>query len=262
MEDSSPILVADQGAVRLVTLNRPHRLNALNQAMSEAIQEVLAESAEDDRVAALVFTGAGRAFSAGADLEMFDRIRVQGGAERFTDSRFPLALLDFPKPMLAAINGPAVGWGATMPLLCDLRLAASQAVFQFPFVNLGLTPEFVASWFLPRLVGLAKASELVLTAARFDAEAALAMGLVSRVTPGEELLDQAMELAQNIAAKPPLAIRRAKGLLRAGLTGQPKEVMEMEVDLFCQGLAGEEFGAELPKIMKAVGKKAAGSAKI
>lgn len=241
--EESVLLSQDHGPVRLLTLNRPHRLNALNEDLKDASVAALAGAERDDSVAVVVFTGAGRAFSAGADLERFAAMYKQGdhqGRVRFTDLAFPRAFQHFSKPLIAAINGAAVGWGFTMPLMCDLRLASSQAMFSAAFVKVGVTPEFGSAYWLPRIVGLGRAMDLVLTARQFDAAEAYAMGLVNQVVPADDLLPRALELAAQIAALPRPAVLMAKSILRLGAQASLDQTITNEVTLFQQAMATPE----------------------
>ncbi len=241
--DHNAVLVEERGAVRLLTLNRPAQLNALNEDIKAGMMSALEDARLDDSVAALVITGAGRAFSAGGDLKRFAAMAQSGdwqARERFADLDFPRALANFPKPMIAAINGVAVGWGFTMPLLCDVRLASSQAVFSCGFVRIGVTPEFGSAFMLPRMLGLGRAMELVLTARQVDAAEALSLGLVNRVTAPEDLLPAALELANTIAQHPQPAVRMAKAILRHGAESTLEQTLGYEIDLFKQAMATPE----------------------
>ena len=198
--------------VATVTLNRPDKLNALDTVMLEELLEVLERADADDGVRALIVTGAGRAFCAGADLSAggraFDRVAQRAGeapgAHRDGGGRVTLRVFDMKKPLIAAINGPAVGFGITMTLPMDIRIAATSARIGFVFARRGVVPEAASTWFLPRLVGPGQAAEWVYTGRVFPAEEALAGRLVSRVVPPDRLLlvarELALEIAQNTSA--------------------------------------------------------------
>jgi enoyl-CoA hydratase/carnithine racemase len=197
--------VAD--GVATLTLHRPERLNAVNSAMLAEIVAALEAADGDDLVRAVIVTGAGRAFCAGADLgdggKTFDAV-ARGRVESLDDHEdgggvVTLRIYDMSKPVIAAINGPAVGFGATFTLPMDIRLASTAARIGFVFARRGVVPEACSTWFLPRLVGMARAAEWVYTGRVFDAEEARAGGLVSRVTAPEDLLPTARELALEIA---------------------------------------------------------------
>ena len=197
--------VAD--GVGTVTLHRPHKLNALNTVMLEELLAVLDQADADDAVRALIVTGAGRAFCAGADLsgggKTFDRVaRRQGegpGDHEDGGGRVTLRIYDMKKPLIAAINGPAVGFGITMTLPMDVRLASTAARIGFVFARRGVVPEACSTWFLPRLVGPSQAAEWVYTGRVFPAEEALAGRLVSRVVPLADLMNDAIATAEKIA---------------------------------------------------------------
>jgi 2-(1,2-epoxy-1,2-dihydrophenyl)acetyl-CoA isomerase len=252
------VLSQDRGRVRILTLNRPARMNALDETMREDMKAHLESAKHDDNVAVVVITGAGRAFSAGADLQRFADIHAIGthdARESFTSLDFPRALINFPKPMIAAINGVSVGWGFTMPLICDIRLASQAAVFSAGFVRVGVVPEFGSSHLLPRIIGLGKSMELVLTARKFGADEALALGLVSEVCAPEALLPRAIELAETIAAHPAPAVRMAKELLRQGAQASLEHTLTYEITMFKQAMATAEHGQAVKAMMEQIGRK-------
>jgi enoyl-CoA hydratase/carnithine racemase len=190
--------------VLTVTLARPERLNAFNDTMLRELLRVLDEADADDGVRAVVFTGKGRAFCAGADLgaggETFDASgREAQDAHRDGGGLLTLRLFDSRKPVIAAINGPAVGVGVTMTLAMDVRLASESAKFGFVFARRGIVPEACSSWFLPRVVGIGRAMEWVASGRVFPAAEALEGGLVSKVVPPDDLLPSARALAREIA---------------------------------------------------------------
>ena len=191
-----------------ITLNRPEKLNAVTTTMIEELIDVYDRADADDDVRAVIVTGAGRAFCAGADLSAggatFDRPGEGDPAaaalkHRDGGGRVTLRVFDLKKPVIAAINGPAVGFGATMTLAMDVRLASTAARIGFVFSRRGVVPEACSTWFLPRVVGIAQAAEWVYTGRVFDAEEALRGGLVSRVLAPDALLPAAHALAREIA---------------------------------------------------------------
>jgi enoyl-CoA hydratase/carnithine racemase len=187
-----------------ITLNRPDRLNAWTQTMCRELIEAFDEADGNDDVRVLIITGAGRAFCAGADLERgaetFDwRARGGEGPPRDNGGQFTLRIFQCTKPVIAAVNGPAVGVGATMQLPMDIRLAADDARFGFVFARRGIVPEAASSYFLPRVVGISRAMEWVATGRVFSAQEALEGGLVRSLHPKDQLLDAARELAREIA---------------------------------------------------------------
>jgi len=194
--------------VLTITLNRPEKLNAFNRAMGQEIIDAISRADEDDEVRAVIFTGAGRGFCAGADLSKGGETFAAPQREEENKSASPradsggevsLALYDCRKPLIAAINGAAVGIGVTMTLPMDVRLASQNAKFGFVFVRRGIVPEACSSWFLPRVVGISQAAQWVYSARVFPASEALEGGLVSRVLPPEELLPAAQSFAREIA---------------------------------------------------------------
>jgi enoyl-CoA hydratase/carnithine racemase len=203
------ILYAVKNRVATVTLNRPDKLNAFTTRMGDALIETFTRADADDEVRVVIVTGAGRAFCAGADLSAGpatfdyskrDKKENPGDAERRDGGgRVSLAIFSLKKPVIGAINGPAVGVGVTMTLPMDIRIASSAARFGFVFARRGIVPEACSSWFLPKVVGLQRAAEWLYTGRVFDAAEALAGGLVSRVVPPEELLPAANALAREIA---------------------------------------------------------------
>ena len=199
------ILYDVKDRVATVTLNRPDKLNAFTTRMRDGLIETFTRADEDDAVRVVIVTGAGRAFCAGADLSAgpatFDYARrgVQDEERRDGGGRVALRIYSLKKPVIAAVNGPAVGVGVTMTLPMDIRIASSAARFGLVFARRGIVPEACSSWFLPRVVGLSQAAEWLYTGRVFDAAEALAGGLVSRVVPPEELLPAATALAREIA---------------------------------------------------------------
>ena len=207
MSDESTILVEKEDGIMTVTLNRPDRLNAFTGRMSKELREALADAGADDGVAAVIFTGAGRGYCAGADMaagaETFsyaarDAAESDIGVHRDSGGMLTLDMYNCPKPLIAAINGPAVGIGITMCLAMDIRLASERARFGFVFARRGIVPEAASSWFLPRLVGVSRALEWCYSGRVFDAREALEGGLVRQVLPAEMLLPRAREIAAEI----------------------------------------------------------------
>ena len=194
-----------KNAVAEVTLNRPDRLNAWTKTMMEELMAAASMADADDAVRAVIVTGAGRAFCAGADLdpdtfaERQEAARSMEGVPRDTAGRLTLKLIGIKKPIIAAINGPAVGVGITMTLAMDIRLASEKARIGFAFNRRGMVPEGCSTWLLPRLVGFSQAAEWIYTGRVFSAQEALAGRLVSRVLPEGELLPAATRLAAEIA---------------------------------------------------------------
>jgi enoyl-CoA hydratase/carnithine racemase len=189
--------------VATLTLHRPDRLNAFTRRMRDELIDAFGRADGDDEVRAVVVTGAGRAFCAGADLstgaDTFRFVRPDSEEHRDGGGRVALRIFESKKPVIAAFNGAAVGVGITMTLPMDIRIASSAARFGFVFTRRGIVPEACSSWFLPRIIGMSRAAEWVLTGRVFGAEEALAGGLVSRVVAPEELMGAAHALAREIA---------------------------------------------------------------
>jgi 2-(1,2-epoxy-1,2-dihydrophenyl)acetyl-CoA isomerase len=233
-----------EGHVALITLNRPATRNALSgEDCFAAFETVLAALDADLSVRAAVLTGAGSAFCSGGNLaEMRDRHGMFAGLPdeiaanyRAGIQRIPRAFARCRVPIVAAVNGPAIGAGNDLACLCDIRIASSAARFAESFVKVGIVPGDGGCWLLPRVIGHARASEMALTGETLDAQQALAIGLVSRVVAPEQLLDEAVALAQRIAANPPQVLRWTKQLLQQAHTGTLDEALDAAGRL--QGLA-------------------------
>lgn len=227
------------GRVLEITINRPERKNALTMAMYSALAELLNGAAGNIEVRAVVLSGTEGVFTSGNDLTDF--LGGSASGEESPVFQFMLALYNFPKPVVAAINGPAVGIGTTMLLHCDMAFAGDDAMFQMPFVDLGLCPEYASSYFLPRLMGHVKASELLLLGKKFGADEAAELGICNAAVPANEALDRARAAAAELAKKAPEAVRLTKQLLRQGTHATGMEVIEREAGYFRERLASEEF---------------------
>jgi len=218
--DYETILTDVSDGVFTITLNRPDRLNAFTPAMKDELIAAFDHADTDDDVRAVIVTGAGRGFCAGADLQAggqtFD-YRARGVADdvpRDGGGQVTLRIFECTKPVIAAVNGPAVGVGATMTLPMDVRLASDQARIGFVFTRRGIVPEAASSWFLPRLVGISRAMEWAATGRVFDAQEALQGGLVRSVHPPDELLPAATALAREIADNTaPVSVALARKLM-------------------------------------------------
>jgi enoyl-CoA hydratase/carnithine racemase len=233
---TAQIATRRQDAVLIVTLNRPEKKNALTGAMYEALATALRHADEDSAVHAIVLEGAGAVFCAGNDVRDF----AAGGEGLHAAVRFLLQLVDQAKPIVAAVDGPAIGIGTTMLLHVDYVAASSRARFQLPFVNLALTPEGGSTLLLPALVGSQRASEWLLFGDAIDAETARAAGFVNAVVTPEEVAAFALARAQAIAAKPPGAVVMTKRLLRERMRGEVKEAIQREAESFVERLSSPE----------------------
>jgi enoyl-CoA hydratase/carnithine racemase len=217
-----------------ITLHRPEKLNAYTLEMGDEVVAAFAAARGDAAVRAVILTGSGRAFCAGVDLDAL-KAHLSDPAQsgrRLGEEDFlrvlPLELLDYPKPVIAAINGAAIGVGVTMTLPCDVRLASREAKLGLTFARLGLLPGLGSTHLLPRLVGPARARELVLSARVIPAEEAAAIGLVNRVVSGDALLAEARALAAEMAKSAPEVLAAAKAALRFGESAGMAEAMKNE----------------------------------
>ena len=231
------ILKERQDGVLVLTLNRPEKLNAITGELLDALYAALKEGEEDREVRALLLTGAGRAFSAGQDLTEFGDRKPDYEAHLRRYNRVVEALSGLEKPLVVAVNGVAAGAGMSLALWGDLRLAAVGASFTTAFVRIGLVPDSGLSFLLPRLVGLAKAQELLLLSPRLSAEEALALGLVHRVVPAEKLMEEALSLAKELAQGPTRAYALTKKLLLETYRLSLTEALALEAVL--PGQAGQ-----------------------
>lgn len=212
--------VVIEGGVATLTLDRPAALNALTIPLKVALVEALARIAADDAVRAVILTGGGRAFCAGQDLAERDAADAPPLDEELRDRYEPIvrAMVGLDRPIIAAVNGVAAGAGASLALACDLRIAAESARFVLAFGRIGLVPDSGATWFLPRIVGSARAAELALLDPTIDAAEALRIGLVSRVVADAELLPTARAVAAGLVGRAPLAVAATKRLLSQAWT--------------------------------------------
>jgi 2-(1,2-epoxy-1,2-dihydrophenyl)acetyl-CoA isomerase len=216
------------GGVLTITLNRPDVLNALTRSVHEGIHEGL-RLAEEPEVRAVVVTGAGRGFCVGQDLQEFSS-GASDVAQNLRDNYHVTvkAIRALPKPVIAAVNGPAAGAGMSLAFACDVRIAADSATFVPAFVNIGLVPDSGGTWFARRLLGTARAFEWLTSGRRLAADEALAWGVVSEVVPAAELAVRAQELARRYAAMPTRAIGETKRLLDAAETSSLDDQLERE----------------------------------
>lgn len=239
--------VEKQDAVAVVTISRPQALNALNTRFFQELDDLLAGLSQDKGLRALVLTGAGKAFVAGADIaEMVDKDSKAGSEFSRVGQRTFRSLEEFPAPVIAAVNGFALGGGCELAMACDFRIASTLAKFGQPEVNLGLTPGYAGTQRLPRLIGAGNALYLLLTGELVSAEEALRLGLVQKVVAPEQLMPEALGLAKKIAAKGPQAARLVKRLVRRGLLGPFDAGCALESEDF-----GSLFGNEGAEGMKA-----------
>ena len=231
------VRVATEGVLTR-TLNRPEALNSFNVEMKESLLAAFKDAARDKSVRVVVVTGAGRAFSAGQDLK---ERQAPGVADLGTELRarynpIVLAMRKLEKPVIGAINGVAAGAGISVALACDIRIAADNASFIEVFARVGLVPDTGSTWFLPRLVGYAKAAEMMFTTDPVDAATAERIGLVNKVVPADQLMQETRALATRLAQAAPLALGLAKRALNRALEAGLEEQLEYEAQL--QSIAG------------------------
>ncbi|HEY4297180.1 MAG TPA: crotonase/enoyl-CoA hydratase family protein [Paraburkholderia sp.] len=222
---SQPLLYEQDGGVVTLTMNRPELRNALSGSdMIDAFVDAAHRVNADRSVRAVILTGAGTAFSSGGNVKTMREKYANASGDlantRYTYrdgiQRLPMALAGIEVPLIAAVNGPAIGAGNDLACMCDIRIASETAIFAESFVKLGIVPGDGGAWLLPRVIGMSRACEMTFTGEPIDAATALAYGLVSRVVPAEALLDHARKLAAKIAANPGHALRMSKRLLKEG----------------------------------------------
>ena len=231
----SPVLLETKhDGIATMVMNRPDRLNALNNELTSALNDALGRVAEDESVRVVVITGAGRAFCAGGDLALIGKGREIGTTQSLepllrSGMQAVLRMRTMSQPVIVAVNGAAAGAGMNIALAADIRIAAEEATFGQNFARVGLFPDFGGTYFLPRLVGPAKAAELFYTGDMIDAKAALRLGIVNQVVPGVQLEAEVKVLAQKIMQGPPLAIQAVKKALFGSEREKLAEALEREV---------------------------------
>ncbi|MBC7799388.1 MAG: enoyl-CoA hydratase/isomerase family protein [Gemmatimonadaceae bacterium] len=239
-EPHGPTLLRDdRGPVALLTLNRPSKLNSLDTGLLTAIVAALDRIESDAAIGAVVITGAGRAFSAGADIAAFQRHMRAGPADAIMHfvrpgHRMTRRVEAFPKPIIAAVNGLAFGGGCELTEAAHIALAAETATFSKAEVNIGIIPTFGGTQRLPRNVGRKAAIELILTGRTFGATEAARLGLVNRVVPDADLLADALALATELADKPPLTLAAALGAIHRGMDGSIDDGLAIEEAAFAR----------------------------
>lgn len=235
------LLLRKEGNVGILSINRPDELNALNSSVLEELDMAIDNISLDETIYVLIITGEGRAFVAGADIS---EMRTKNSLEAREFAHKGLSVFRkielMEKPVIAAINGFALGGGCELAMSCDIRLASDKAKFGQPEVGLGITPGFGGTQRLSRLVGLGIAKELIFTGKIIRADEAMKIGLVNNVVPGGDLMDAALKLANEIGSKGQLAIRYAKSAINRGIETDIETGMEIEKDLFALCFATED----------------------
>ena len=222
------------GSILRIQINRPEKKNALTGSMYVELADLFNEAGKDDSIRVVLWHSSGDSFSAGNDL--VDFLKNTPGAGETPQARLMNALVNFDKPIVAAVQGAAIGGGTTMLTHCDFVYAGESAKFQMPFINLGLVPEYGSSSSIPARTGYLRAAELILLGTAFDVQRALELGLVTRVVPDENLLATATETAQKLAAKPASALQASKRLMKQATRDQIREAIRIE---------NQEFGSLL-----------------
>ena len=246
----SEFLATTDGPVLILSFNRPEKMNALNRAMYAGLAQALAAASGDFGVRAVIVTSEGDHFTAGNDI--VDFMNNPPTSESSEVAQFLASLLNFPKPLLAAVKGNAVGVGTTMLLHCDVVVAAPTAKFSMPFASLGLVPEAGSSYLFPALVGYQRAAKIFMTGESFSAEEAIEMGLVAGVDV--DPLAHALRIAHQIAKQPPQAIINTKALLKAKTHDPVAAVMKAEFEIFAMSLQSDEAMEAFMKFMSKKGR--------
>jgi enoyl-CoA hydratase/carnithine racemase len=246
----SEILTTQAGSILTLSLNRPTKMNALTRAMYAGLTKGLNDAAGDFGIRAVILTSEGDHFTAGNDIvDFMDNPPTSDSSEV---AQFLAALLNFPKPLIAAVKGNAVGVGTTMLLHCDVVVASPSANFSMPFASLGLVPEAGSSFLFPALVGYQRAAKIFFTGESFGADAALEMGLIAEID--SDALAGATKIAQHIAEQPPQAIINTKALLKARNHESVAAVMKAEFEIFAMALQSDEAMEAFMKFMVKKGK--------
>jgi enoyl-CoA hydratase/carnithine racemase len=232
----SNILTEQTGSILHLKLNRPEKKNALTQEMYQSLGRKINEAAADFAIRAVVISSEGDSFTAGNDINDFaNNPQMDEGSPVFN---FLFAIHNFPKPLIASVHGRAVGIGTTMLMHCDIVTANPNTIFSMPFVSLGLVAEGGSSYLFPRLVGHAKAAEILLTGRNFSADEALRMGLINSIA--DDQLSAAIKFAQELAEQPPTAVINTKALLKSGSHDALNQVMRAEGELFKMAMDSDE----------------------
>jgi enoyl-CoA hydratase/carnithine racemase len=246
----SEILRKQEGNILVLSFNRPAKMNALTRSMYAGLATGLNEAAGDFGIRAVILTSEDQHFTAGNDISDF--MNNPPTSESSEVSQFLESLLNFPKPLIAAVKGNAVGVGTTMLLHCDVVVASPSAKFSMPFASLGLVPEAGSSFLFPQLVGYQRAARIFMTGESFDAPSAVEMGLVTSIE--NDPVNEAMKIAHQIAEQPPQAIINTKALLKAKSHDAVAAVMKAEFEIFAMSLQSEEAMEAFMKFMSKKGK--------
>jgi len=261
VETEQHVQVHSHGGVALIRLNRPDKLNAIGDVMRSQLADAIKQAERDDAVRVVVLTGAGRAFSAGGDIGEMDQgmdARTPEDLGRVLREEYGamfIRLHTMPKPVIAALNGPALGIGASFALACDIRIAVPEAYLTEAFINIGLVMEGGASWLLPRLAGSAVAYEMFFTGKPLSAADAHRLGVINRVVPAERLEEEVRDLANLLASQPRQALAGVKRAINRAFESTYEEAVEFESYLQEAQVANGEFPAGVQKFIASRAKK-------
>ncbi len=250
--DFKTISLTQEGAIGILTLNCPEIMNPINNEFISELSQAIDRIAEEEKIRVMILTGGNKVFAAGGDIKaMMQFTPLQAKKFVIPIHKVLNQITELPKPTIAAIGGFALGGGVEMTLTCDFRIAADNAKFGFPEINLGIFPAAGGSQRLPRLIGMAKAKELMFTGDTIDAATALAIGLVNQVVPREELMERAMKLAEKLSSKPPITIKALKESMHNVFNTDINMGLKMEMEKFCSLFSTEDqkegMGAFLEK---------------
>lgn len=224
------IIYQKQNNILEIILNRPERLNALNKKLSEELERAISEANKDNDVKVIIFSGKGKSFCAGADISEIDFNSVEE-AEDFLKNAHALfnKIENIEKPTIASINGPAFGGGCELALVCDIRIASERSVIGMPEIKMGFLPGGGGTQRLPRLIGISNALEMIFSGEPLNAHEAYRIGLVNKVVEHEKLMDEAKKLAEILSKRSPLALKKAKKLVKNGINMDLKSALEFEI---------------------------------
>ena len=249
--DITDVIYQKDGPIAIVTLNRPERLNALGGRLREDLHTALKAADADPEVRTVILTGVGRGFSAGLDLKERGERGPRPSAGYLVGPQTAHLMLRMDKPIIAAVNGPAVGWGFELAMLCDYRIGSDQARMGDRHVKLGIVQDWGAAITLPRVIGWSRAIEFLLTGEMFDARQLLELGILNKVVPAASLMEEALAFARRIACNGPLAVQMTKRLMRNGLRSDPAEALDYSMLMMGMMMATQDaregFSAQAEK---------------
>lgn len=241
--DNPAVLYHEEGPVAVISLNRPSRYNAFNDALIEGINTSLDQAAQDPKIRVIILKGEGPGFSAGADLGLFAGVTPEQGRDYIKSNYRPLMqkFCELPKPIIAAIHGTAAGVGCALALACDLRVMSEGANFRYAFINIGLGPDGGAGWFLTRAVGYSRAMEIATSGEKIGADRCLTLGLTNRIAPEGELMTAALEWANELALKAPIGLGITKADLQFAIDHSLEDTIDFEAEQQMSAFASEDL---------------------